>query len=100
MEFWREMEERAAQHLENLASPLRSERWEVEVKTARGLPGEEIMREARAIDAQLIALGTQGRSGLNRFFMGSVAEWVLHHAQCPVLAVRKPDRTDFASISA
>jgi nucleotide-binding universal stress UspA family protein len=39
----------------------------------------------------MIALGTVGRSGLNRFLMGSVAERVLHHAKCPVLAVRKAD---------
>jgi nucleotide-binding universal stress UspA family protein len=39
----------------------------------------------------LISLGTVGRSGLNRFFMGSVAQGVLHRAKCPVLVVRKPD---------
>jgi len=89
----------ASRDLESLAAPIRSDRWQVEVKTARGVPGEGILREARVVNAQLIAIGTQGRSGLNRFFMGSVAEWVVHHAQCPVLTMRKPDQNDLISIS-
>ncbi len=93
-EYWNEIELQAARHLETLAAPLRSERVTVEAKTVRGFPGEEIVREAESIDAQLIAIGTQGRTGLNRFFMGSVAEWVLHHAKCRVLAVRKPHPAD------
>jgi len=99
-EYWNEIERQATRNLESLAAPLRSERLKVETKTVRGFPGDEIIREAKSIDAQLIALGTQGRTGLNRFFIGSVAEWVLHHAPCPVLTVRKADPTDPISISA
>jgi nucleotide-binding universal stress UspA family protein len=90
-EYWREMEQRAAAHLEKFAAPLRSDHWRVEVRTARGLPAEEILNLASEMNAQLIAIGTHGRGGLNRFFLGSVAEWVLHRAQCPVLTARKPD---------
>jgi len=90
-EYWNEIERQAARHLESLAGLLRSDRVTLEAKTVRGFPGDEIVREAQSIDAQLIAIGTQGRTGLNRFFMGSVAEWVLHHASCPVLTVRRPD---------
>ncbi len=81
----------AGQRLETLAAALRSDRLQVEVKTLRGYPSEAILHEAEATQADLIALGTVGRSGLNRFFMGSVAQRVFHHAECPVLAVRKPD---------
>ncbi len=56
-----------------------------------GFPPELILEEARQIDADLIALGTQGRSGLDRLFLGSTAERVLPAAPCPVLTVRHAD---------
>lgn len=88
---WDDMERAAAQRLESLAAALRSDRLQVEVKTFRGYPSEAILDEAKTTQADLIALGTVGRSGLNKFFMGSVAEGVLHHATCPVLVARKPE---------
>lgn len=38
----------------------------------------------------LIVMGTHGRTGLNRFFMGSTAERVVREASCPVMTVRNP----------
>jgi nucleotide-binding universal stress UspA family protein len=95
--YWDDMERAAAQRLETLAAALRShelqgsDQLQVEVKTLRGYPSEAILHEAEITQADLIALGTVGRSGLNQFFMGSVAQRVLHHAKCPVLVVRKPE---------
>jgi nucleotide-binding universal stress UspA family protein len=43
-----------------------------------------------AID--VIVIGTHGRSGVARFFLGSVAERVVRTAPCPVLTVRHPER--------
>lgn len=48
---------------------------------------EEILRTARDESAELVVLGTQGRSGLAKFFLGSVAEAVLRSADRDVLAV-------------
>lgn len=42
---------------------------------------------ARQIGAELIVIPTQGRSGLKRMLMGSVAETVVRHAESPVLLV-------------
>jgi nucleotide-binding universal stress UspA family protein len=53
-----------------------------------GLPHEQIRRAARARRADVIVMGTHGRTGLARFFMGSVAERVIGTAPCPVLTVR------------
>lgn len=60
----------------------------------RGLhaPAEEILRAAEEESADLIVLGTQGRTGLAKFFLGSVAEDVLRKAGCDVLAVPPPVR--------
>jgi nucleotide-binding universal stress UspA family protein len=55
-----------------------------------GYPAEEILHEAAETPTDLIVMGTKGRSGIARFFLGSVAEWVARHAQCSVLVAR-PD---------
>jgi len=46
-----------------------------------------IIDKALAIPADLIVMGTHGRSGFNRFLYGSITEQVLHRAPCPVMAV-------------
>jgi nucleotide-binding universal stress UspA family protein len=56
----------------------------------KGEPVEQIVRMAKEEGADLIVMGTHGRSGLSRVLMGSVAEWVLRRAPCPVLTVREP----------
>jgi len=53
-------------------------------------PIAEILRVAQAIKADLIVMGTHGRTGLGRFVMGSVAEQVVRRASCPVVTVKKP----------
>jgi nucleotide-binding universal stress UspA family protein len=56
----------------------------------RLVPGEaaqEIVRLAETEQADLIVVGTHGRSGVSRLLMGSVAEVVVRHAKCPVLTV-------------
>jgi nucleotide-binding universal stress UspA family protein len=52
-----------------------------------GQPAAAIMSWAVAKQAQLIIIGTHGRHGVTRFFMGSVAERVLREAPCAVLVV-------------
>jgi nucleotide-binding universal stress UspA family protein len=55
-----------------------------------GYPANEILETALEIGASMIVMGTHGRTGLGRLFMGSVAEEVLRKATCPVLAVKAP----------
>jgi nucleotide-binding universal stress UspA family protein len=58
-----------------------------------GAPFLEIINAAHGEGADLIVLGTHGRSGLAHVLMGSVAERVVRKAHCPVLTIRHPDRT-------
>jgi nucleotide-binding universal stress UspA family protein len=60
-----------------------------------GDPLTEILEEAEAFDADLIAVTTAGRSGLGRAVLGSVAERVFRKAEVPVLLYR-PSRADLA----
>jgi len=54
----------------------------------KGVAHEAIVRSARSHRADMIVLGTHGRTGVARFFVGSVAARVVATATCPVLTVR------------
>ena len=60
-----------------------------EHRLVMGDPATEIVRVAEKETAELIVLGTHGRTGLSRILMGSVAEAVVRHAPCPVLIYRQ-----------
>jgi nucleotide-binding universal stress UspA family protein len=53
-----------------------------------GSPYEQIVRAARLKRADMLVIGTHGRTGLGKLLLGSVAERVLSTARCPVLTVR------------
>jgi nucleotide-binding universal stress UspA family protein len=53
-----------------------------------GSPYYEIVEAADEHNADLIVLGTHGRTGLAHLLLGSTAERVVHHSHCPVLVVR------------
>jgi nucleotide-binding universal stress UspA family protein len=59
-------------------------------RLVEGDPAHEILRVAETLPADLIVMGTHGRTGLSRVLMGSVAESVMRKARCPVLTVRNP----------
>ena len=58
------------------------------VALLEGRAYEEIVNFARARKADLVVLGTHGRSGISKLLAGSVAERVVRFAPCPVLTVR------------
>ena len=58
-----------------------------------GDPAGEIVRIAAEEGAEMIVLGTHGRSGMTRMLMGSVAEAVVRRAPCPVLVYRASAET-------
>ena len=57
----------------------------------KGVAYSVIVEAASKAQADLIVMGSEGRTGMNRFLVGSVAEKVIRHARCPVLIAR--DRT-------
>ncbi len=56
-----------------------------------GAPWQEIVQAALEEDADLIVIATHGYTGLRHLVIGSVAEKVVRHAPCPVLALRDKD---------
>ena len=73
--------------LEELASSLDAPA-RVEWELTEGPPDREICAAARRIRADLIVMGTRGRSGVSHLVLGSVAERTLRAAPCPVLVTR------------
>ena len=76
----------------------RVDRWQAELHRrleatfVEGIPHQQIVEQARLLHADLIVIGTHGRTGFTHALMGSVAERVLRTAHCPVLTV-PPDPT-------
>ena len=67
---------------------LRGAGFKVRTKVREGDHRAEIIDQAAEWGADLIVLGSHGRKGLNRFLLGSVAEFVARHADCSVEIVR------------
>ena len=62
----------------------------VETIVVKGVPFQEIISTVKEIGADIIVIGTHGRTGLSHIMMGSVAEKVVRKPSCPVLTVRMP----------
>jgi nucleotide-binding universal stress UspA family protein len=59
----------------------------VDLKVRLGRPAEEIVAAASEAKADVIVLSTHGRTGLDRYLIGSVAERVMRLASCPILLI-------------
>jgi nucleotide-binding universal stress UspA family protein len=79
----------AEETLEARAADLRQRGMKASYRVQVGVPFEEIVKVAGEERADMIVMGTHGRSGLNRALLGSVAERVIRLAPCPVLTVRQ-----------
>jgi nucleotide-binding universal stress UspA family protein len=88
-ELMMDLERSVVAELDRLASSLRD--LEVEVRHTLGAPAAEICRAADEIDADLIVLGTHGRTGLSHVVLGSVAEKVVRKCTRPVLTIHPDD---------
>jgi nucleotide-binding universal stress UspA family protein len=79
--------EAAAATLETLLEKLRSAGVEGHLHLAPGNAVSVIDEVAREVGADLVVVGTRGRTGLPHVLLGSVAERVVRTAPCPVLTV-------------
>ena len=78
----------AQKKLDRAVAKARTARVRTRGMLRDGVAHEQIVRVARAQHARLIVIGTHGRTGVARFFLGSVAARVAATAPCPVLTVR------------
>jgi nucleotide-binding universal stress UspA family protein len=73
--------------LDALAAQVRAAGVEPLTTMLKGRAADEIVAYANRVAADLIVMGTQGRTGIRRVLLGSVAEQVLRQARCPLLIV-------------
>jgi universal stress protein A len=92
-ELYVKLEESARQEAESSMKRLMAALQKAKVKAKslllRGSPHEQIVKAAKSKRADMIVIGTHGRTGLSKLFMGSVAGRVVTMATCPVLTVRQ-----------
>ncbi len=62
---------------------------DIDRRVVEGDPGESLI--AQGVDADLIVVGSHGRSGLKAALLGSVSRHVVDHAKCPVVVVKSSD---------
>jgi nucleotide-binding universal stress UspA family protein len=74
--------------LDERAQRLREHGVDVRVEVRDGYAAPETLDAAEKMDADLLAIATHGRSGIERMLMGSVAETVIRRAPCPVFVVK------------
>ena len=72
---------------------------EVRTEIETGRPASVIDEYARGVDADMVAMGTRGRHGENRFLVGSVAEQVVRTCPVPVLTVRQLAADEGAAVA-
>lgn len=75
-------------HLVSVVREARARGATAEFLLWDGDPGGSIVAAAEAEHADLVVVGTRGRSGAERMLLGSVSDHVVRHAECPVLVVR------------
>jgi nucleotide-binding universal stress UspA family protein len=78
----------ASKEMERLVKKARGAGVKATSTVVEGSAADRIVRVARARKADLIVMGTHGRTGMSRFLVGSVAARVISTAACPVLTVR------------
>ncbi len=84
------MREHGERLLVERVATLRDADVDADWRLAEGAVADKVVELAVAEEVDLIVIATHGRSGFKRFFLGSVADRVVHNAACPVLTIKEP----------
>jgi len=74
--------------MKKVAAELAAKGIKAEIVIQDGHPAEKIIDTAKEIGADLIVVGSHGRHGAKRFFLGSVSAKIVEHAPCHVLVIK------------
>ncbi|MBV6626922.1 MAG: universal stress protein [Rivularia sp. (in: Bacteria)] len=88
MERLEALEQKGIELLQTFANKARTYGIKVEYVQVSGSPGYMICKVAGNRKVDLIIIGRHGRTGLAEFFLGSVSNYVLHHAPCSVFTIQ------------
>lgn len=88
-EQWQKYKQQGVELLHSLAEEAAKAGIMTEFKETKGYPGRNICDLAQTWSADLILVGSRGLTGLKEMFLGSISNYVTHHAPCSVLIVRE-----------
>ncbi|MGF1602866.1 MAG: universal stress protein [Thermosynechococcaceae cyanobacterium] len=88
LERWHQHEQQGLQHLKLKAEQAQKEGVAVDAIQIPGSPGTMICDVAHEHHVDLIMVGNRGRSGLSEWLLGSVSNYVMHHAPCSVEIIK------------
>ncbi len=91
-EEWTEFQNRSLRLLEADLETVKAAGVSAELCQLYGSPGKSLCDFAQSWGADLILMGRHGRTGLSELFLGSVSNYVLHHAHCAVLTLNVPSK--------
>lgn len=95
----KELTGEAQTYLDKMATNLRVKNFNVNTMVRVGQVANEIVKAAREISADLIAMATSGRSGIIRWAIGSVSDRVIRlEGKIPVLAVHAKPKEEKTSV--
>lgn len=98
-EHWEKFKNEGWQMLQSWSAQANTSGVNTEFTQNTGSPGRMICELATDWNADLIIMGRRGRSGLAEFFLGSVSNYVLHHAPCSVQIVHVPISSPAVNVS-
>jgi nucleotide-binding universal stress UspA family protein len=85
------LQEEGERITDEVADTANAEGIDTVVSIREGAPGETITNYATDVDADTIVMGTNGRTGMDRLLMGSVAERVIQSTELPVMTVKRAE---------
>ncbi|XP_071708215.1 universal stress protein A-like protein [Rutidosis leptorrhynchoides] len=83
-------EESASEVLSHASKVCEQHRIKAQMMVIRGNPKDMIVEAVEQINVDLLVVGSRGLGQIKRAFLGSVSDYCVHHAKCPVLIVRPP----------
>jgi nucleotide-binding universal stress UspA family protein len=95
---WEQTRTEVMREVERFLGQAQPKPKQLDVRVEAGEPSDTILHVASDGGADLIVMGTHGRTGLTRLLIGSVAEAVIRRSTCPVLTVRVPAKASRESV--
>ncbi len=88
---WESLEEEGLEFLRSLKEIATAHGVSTEFTQMIGQAEQKICEFAQSLNADLIVIGSHGRTGLSELFLGSVSNYVSHHVPCAVLIVHQAE---------